>query len=316
VKADPAKIQAVKDWPLPKNIKELQSFLGLANFLRRYIQGFSFLTAPLTSITDQQSASFPWQNWPEDKKKALEDVKHALTSSPVLTLPDFAKPFDVRTDASVLGTGGVLMQQPGHVIAYTSHKFSPAERNYHTTDQELLAIVRACKEWRCYLEGSEVNLITDHQPLTYLKTKQDLSRRQARWSEFLSRFNFKIVYSPGSGNVADPISRSPLLALVRQAVSGLLAVVTRSKRVRIDAPPSPPQPEAPALPNPTVPSLENDTRPLPPAHPTALKQQILAAYNSDPLMSDRTYTDQFDMSEDGFYITSNGTVLIPNNAGF
>jgi len=126
-------------------------------------------------------------------------------------VPDRDRPFHVHTDASVVGTGGVLLQDE-RVVAYTSTKFTPAETRYHTGEQELLGLIRALQVWRCYLEGcEEAVLLTDHHPLIHLQTQPTLSRRQARWMEFLSRFPFVIMYTPGKGNVADPVSRNPLL---------------------------------------------------------------------------------------------------------
>jgi hypothetical protein len=97
------------------------------------------------------------------------------------------------------------------VVAYTSAKLSKAERNYTTTEQELLGIVCALEEWRCYLEGAQrtVKIVTDHNPLTYLREQKTLSRRLVRWVQFMARFDHVILYKPGSGNVADPVSRHP-----------------------------------------------------------------------------------------------------------
>jgi ribonuclease HI len=116
----------------------------------------------------------------------------------------------VWTGASLEGTGGVLLQS-SRVVAYTSAKLSKAERNYTTTEQELLGIVRALEEWRCYLEGAQhtVKIVTDHNPLTYLCEQKTLSRRLVRWVQFMARFDHEILYKPGSGNVVDPVSRHP-----------------------------------------------------------------------------------------------------------
>jgi len=143
--------------------------------------------------------------------KAFQEIKKLLVTAPVLAIPDLNKPFQVHTDASVVGTGGVLMQE-GRVVSYTSPKFAPAEFNYGTPEQELLGLVRALQVWRCYLEGApNCELITDHHPLIHLQTQSNLSRRQARWMEFLSRFPFVSKYAKGSTSVADPVSRNPLL---------------------------------------------------------------------------------------------------------
>ena len=218
VRVDPDKMAVVQKWPVPKTVKELQGFLGLANYFRRFVRNYSTIAAPLTSLTQRANAdAFNWDKWSEKGPEliAFLELKKALTSAPVLALPDLNSTFEVHTDASVHGTGGVLIQK-GRVVAYTSSKFSSAEYNYTTGEQEFLALVRALQVWRCYLEGSpEVLLVTDHHPLVYLQSQSSLSRRQARWMEFLSRFNWKIVYRPGKDNIADGISRThPLMALM------------------------------------------------------------------------------------------------------
>ncbi|KAJ9514787.1 hypothetical protein QJQ45_028458, partial [Haematococcus lacustris] len=155
---------------------------------------------------------YNWAVFAGAELAAFNALKQALCSAPVLALPDFTKAFVVCTDASLLGTGGVLMQE-GRPIAYTSKKLSPAETRYTTGEQELLAIVRAVREWRCYLDGAvNVAIETDHNPLIYLQTQTTLSRRQTRWMEELSRYKYEIKYKPGVHNVADPISRNPALA--------------------------------------------------------------------------------------------------------
>ncbi|KAJ9523472.1 hypothetical protein QJQ45_007163 [Haematococcus lacustris] len=212
IAVDPAKVQVIKEWPVPTSLKELQAFLGLANFFRRFIAGYSTIAAPLTHLTGEKvAAGTNWQQLGEPALRAFNALKQALCSTLVLALPDPNQPFEVWSDASLVGTGGVLLQG-GRVVAYTSHKFSPAQMKYTTGEQELLGIIRALQEWRCYLDGAvHVTIVTDHNPLIYLKTQTNLSRRQARWMEFLARFNHHIEYKPGKGNVADPLSRNPAL---------------------------------------------------------------------------------------------------------
>ncbi|KAJ9514002.1 hypothetical protein QJQ45_021113 [Haematococcus lacustris] len=212
IAVDPAKVQVVKEWPTPRNLTDLQAFLGLANYFRRFISNFSSLAAPLTNLTSKQvAAAYDWEHFGGAELEAFNALKEALCSAPVLALPDFSKPFVVCTDASLVGTGGVLMQD-GRPIAYTSKKMSPAETRYATGEQELLGIIRAVREWRCYLDGAvDVTILTDHNPLIYLQTQPNLSRRQVRWMEELSRYKYEIKYIPGATNVADPISRNPAL---------------------------------------------------------------------------------------------------------
>ncbi len=207
LKPVPTKVNTVRDWQVPTNQREVRQFLGLANYLRKFIQGYSSMAAPLIELTKLDIA---WQ-WGPPQQAAFEQVKQALTTAPVLRLPDFNLPFEVVADASLNGTGAVLMQEH-QPICYTSSKFTPAERNYTTGEQELLAVYKALKEWRCYLEGAKgLTLVTDHNPNTYLSTQPSLSRRQARWMQFFSRFHYEWQYRPGRLNVADPLSRSPAL---------------------------------------------------------------------------------------------------------
>jgi len=212
VKVDPLKVAVIAKWPVPKNLKESQAFLGLGNYFHKFVNHFSTMVAPLTALTSKDTArQYMWDDWGQAELTTFEQLKEALISAPVLVVPDRDQPFQVHTDASVVGTGGVLVQG-GRVVAYTSSKFTQAEVNYATTKQELLALVRALQAWRCYLEMcTETELLTDHNPLVYLQTQKMLSRRQARWMEFLSRFPFVIKFTPGRTHVADSVSRNPLL---------------------------------------------------------------------------------------------------------
>ena len=180
---DPSKVEAVADWEQPKDVKGIRSFLGLANYFRKFIQGYSTMVASLTRLT-RNAVSFEWS---DACQQAFEAVKLALVQAPVLATPDFGQPFTVIVDASGEGIGAV-MEQDGHPLAYEGRKFTPAERNYTVGEQELLAAVHAMKVWRCYLEGGRCTLVTDHNPNTYLKTVGTLSRRMTRWVEYLERF--------------------------------------------------------------------------------------------------------------------------------
>lgn len=206
IKVDPAKISCIRDWPRPTNVHELRSFLGLANYFRRFVMAYSIRAAPLTKLTGKNSQ---WE-WTDRCQQAFEGLKYDLTHSPVMISPDPDKPFEVITDACGTGLGAVLLQD-NKPVAFESRKFNPAEQKYTTTEQELLASVHAMTVWRCFLEGATggITLVTDHHPNTCLPTQPMLNRRQARWSELLQRYHFKWVYRPGRQNVADPISRIP-----------------------------------------------------------------------------------------------------------
>jgi len=209
ISVDPQKIAIVKDWPTPQNVHELRAFLGLANYFRRFIQGYSAIALPLTNLLKHD---YKWgsDTWTPGCQQAFNALKHALITAPILQPPDFNKPFTVVVDASEANhaTGAVLMQED-HVIAYDSKKFSPAEENYTVTEKELLAAIRALDLWRCYLEGPQFTLVTDHNPNTFFHTQAVLNRRQARWSDKLAQYNFEFKYVAGRSNVADPLSRAP-----------------------------------------------------------------------------------------------------------
>ena len=210
VKVDPDKVAAVATWEEPTNVPELRKFLGFANYFRKFLKGYAKHVAPLNTLLKN---GVNW-HWAAAEQAAFAWAKNALQTAPVLAMPNFAEPFEVRCDASGFGTGAVLMQGD-RAVAYLSKGFTAAERNYTTGEQELLAVVRALASWRCYLEGGAhpVTVVTDHQPLTYMPTKGHLSRRQARWSEFLSRFHLIWEHRPGRTNIADPLSRKPSLML-------------------------------------------------------------------------------------------------------
>lgn len=206
LKVDPAKTEVINTWPLPKNLTELRSFLGLANQFRRFIQGFATITLPLQSLLSPKTK---WPNpLPADAVLAFEQLKAHLTSAPCLTLPNYNLPFTIVADASDFAWGSVLLQQ-GRPVAFLSKAFSDAETRYTTTEKELLAVVNSVKTWRCYLEGQPVTLCTDHCPNTFFSTQPLLSRRQARWMETLSLVHHKWEYKAGRLNVADPLSRNP-----------------------------------------------------------------------------------------------------------
>lgn len=210
VQMDMEKVSAVLDWAIPKTVKDVQAFLGFANFYRRFIQGFSRLAYPLTQLTKKDQ---PFK-WTPKCQEAFNGLKKAFTSAPILLHFDPEKQVVVETDASDHVVAGVLSQydEAGalHPVAYFSTKMLPAECNYEIYDKELLAVIRAFELWRPELEGTEkpVVILSDHKNLEYFMTTKLLSRRQARWSEFLSRFNFKITYRPGGLNRrADALTR-------------------------------------------------------------------------------------------------------------
>ena len=234
MRPDPKKVAAVQDWPVPKSVYEVRSFLGLSNYFRKYIQGYSAVAAPLTDLLkgltkeDKQGKLLRWNrlppaqvermhadfasNWSDACEKAFQDLKAALTSAPVLALPDFSKPFELIADACETPAAiGSLLLQGGRPVAYYSRKLSGPELNYSVSDIEMLAVVASLKEWRCYLEGRPFTVVTDHKPNTYLDvaTNAHNVKRRAHWLDISCGFDYTWVYRPGRLNVADPISRAP-----------------------------------------------------------------------------------------------------------
>ena len=203
------KVKAIREWPTPTTVTAVRSFLGLANFYRRFVRNFSKIAAPLTSLL-QNDVKWSWEN---SQQQSFDSLKFAVSSAPVLSLPDESLPFVVTTDASGFAVGATLSQDHGkglQPIAFLSHKLNPAECNYPVHEQELLAVILALKEWRHYLHGNKFTVQTDHQSLRYLNTQPHLSARQIRWSEFLQQFDFQMEYKPGHLNAAaDALSRRP-----------------------------------------------------------------------------------------------------------
>ncbi|GJP76686.1 hypothetical protein CLOP_g7129 [Closterium sp. NIES-67] len=207
VHVDPKKIEAVRTWKTPENVKELQQFLGFANYYNRFVPQYAKIAAPLTNL---QKKNTPYK-WELQHQEAVEQLKQALTSAPVLILPDPERDYVIEADASDQAVGAVLMQDQGNglqPIANLSKKLHGAELNYPIHDKEALAIIIAFKTWRCYLEGRKTTVYNDHCSLKYLKTQPSLSRREVRWIDFLeTHFHYDIVYKPGRKNKADALSR-------------------------------------------------------------------------------------------------------------
>eukprot|EP00878_Enallax_costatus_P001624 GHUV01001775.1.p1 GENE.GHUV01001775.1~~GHUV01001775.1.p1 ORF type:complete len:1469 (+),score=368.37 GHUV01001775.1:420-4826(+) len=251
ISVDPRKVKIVQDWPVPTDASQVMSFLGLANFFRRFIHAYSSIAKPLHELTHKNAV---WK-WTSQHQAAFHMLKEKLVTAPVLKAPDFSNPrgFQIIADASDYCIGAILLQDD-HPIAFESKKLSPAQVNYVTAEKELLAVMHALTVWRCYVDGSKVTIYSDHEPLKYLKTKQTLLPREVRWSQFLERFDYTWEYRVGRLNAADPLSRvthssvdgSGTGSLTGKAVASetvldYLAALRSSSRVRkAKAPYSPP----------------------------------------------------------------------------
>ena len=210
IKPNPATIKKVKDFPLPKTIKQVRSFLGLASYYRRFVNGFAKIARPL----HDQLQTTKKISWTDEATKSFYTLKDKLTSFPILRKPDFSKPFEVVCDASILGLGAILTQrtEEGHEypIIFSIRSLHGSEKNYGISKLELLAVVWSVQLYRPYLLGSpfEVTIISDHSSLAGLLKTKTPSGILARWIEILSEYNFKIIYRKGRVNeAADFLSR-------------------------------------------------------------------------------------------------------------
>ena len=217
VATDPSKLDKVQNWPTPTSQKDVQKFLGLANYYRRFTQDFAKVAKPLHKLTEK-TTQFKWTLECQDSFTLL---KQKLTSAPVLAFPDFEQSFILDTDASDNGIGAVLSQVDPigreRVVAYASRTLSKPERRYCVTRKELLAVVYFINHFRPYLLGKEFNLRTDHGCLTWLFNFKEPEGQLARWIEKLQEYHFHIVHRPGlKHNNADAMSRIPCQQCGRQ----------------------------------------------------------------------------------------------------
>ena len=207
VEVDPSKVSRISDWPTPRNLTELRSFVGLCAYYRRYVPNFSAICKPLFELT-QKGVTF---RWGRAQEKAMSTMQELLTSAPILGYPLPVGKFILDTDASNIGLGAVLSQeQEGQerVIAYASKTLNKPERSYCVTRRELLAIITFVKQFHHYLYGAKFLVRTDHAALYWLLRKKDPEGQMARWITFLQDYHMEIQHRPGvrHGN-ADALSR-------------------------------------------------------------------------------------------------------------
>ncbi len=218
---DPKKISKVATWPIPTCKRDVQQFLGLANYYRRFIKNFADVARPLHRLTEK-TYTFAWS---EECQSAFEELRRLLTSAPILAFPDLSEPFVLDTDASGTGIGAVLSQvRKGRecVVAYASRILSKPERRYCTTRRELLAVVCFVRHFRPYLLGTSFTVRTDHGSLKWLYSFKQPEGQLARWLEQLQEYNFQVVHRQGKqhGN-ADALSRRPCQQCGRDCLGGI-----------------------------------------------------------------------------------------------
>ncbi|XP_036149749.1 uncharacterized protein LOC118647910 [Monomorium pharaonis] len=234
IQPNPNRIEKVKTYPVPRNPKEIKQFLGLVGYYRKFIKDFSKIAKPLTRLL-QKSSTFQWTN---EQQHSFESLKSKLITQPVLSYPDWNRPFVLTTDASNEAIGAILSQGTigkDKPLAFAFRTLNKAETRYSTTEKELLAIVWATKHFRQYLYGKKFTIVTDHKPLVWLMNVKDPNSRLMRWRLKLEEFDYKIVYKPGKTNTnADGLSRIPVNAidsyLSDEDIEHILSDIIKEKR--------------------------------------------------------------------------------------
>ena len=211
IETDPSKIQAIQNYPIPQTTTQLRGFLGLASYYRKFIKSFSKIAEPLNRLL-KKKVDYVWTT---NQQNAFQKLKDCLTTSPILTYPNFEEPFLIYTDASTIALGAILSQKDKdnkeHVIAYASRTLNPHEKNYSITELECLAVIWSIKHFHHYLHGQKFTIITDHSALTRLKNMANPTGRLGHWIIALNGYDFNVINRPGRvhSNV-DPLSRIQL----------------------------------------------------------------------------------------------------------
>lgn len=217
ISMDPRRVTTVAEWKEPTTYREVQVFLGFCNFYRRFIQGYSAIAAPLNALLkgSKNGTKSGEMDFGHKERQAFNQLKAAFKEAPLLRHYKPGLPVRIETDASNFAMAGIISQPDKegryHPVAFWSRKFTDAERNYGTPDQELFAIVESFKHWRHYVEGvaNPVEVLSDHHNLQTFMRQEKLNGRQARWCMFLSPFHFVIKHRAGKTNPADGPSRRP-----------------------------------------------------------------------------------------------------------
>ena len=207
---DPEKVNAILKWPEPTNVKQVWAFLGLGNFYRWFIKDYAVISHPMVDLTCKD-VIFNFSN----KEKALfKALKATFTTAPMLQYPDQDHEFHLKTDTSEFAIRGVISIKCDdgefRPVAYMSHSMTPPKQNYPIHNKEMLAIIKATEAWCHYLKATPYafKIHMDHNNLLYFTKSQNLSKRQAHWQQWMTRFLYQLIYKKGSQmHIADLLSR-------------------------------------------------------------------------------------------------------------
>ena len=217
IETDPRKVEAVKTWAIPKTVTDVRSFLGFTNYYRRFIKDYAKVARPLNALISGEIASKKKKmiEWNNECQKAFDELKKLCTSAPVLAYANYKREFQLHTDTSELGLGGVLYQKDDQgnqrVIAYACQSLTQTERNYPAHKLEFLALKWAITDrFHEYLYGGKFDVYTNNNPLTYILTSAKLDACGQRWVASLTSYDFGLFYKTGKTNMdADALSRIP-----------------------------------------------------------------------------------------------------------
>ena len=213
VSPDVKKVEAIRNMAVPQSVKEVRSFLGLTNYVSRFVPNYSDTTKPLRDLTKKETQ---W-TWTEEHETAFQKLKDMLTNTTTMRYFNPKAQTEVIVDASPHGVGAILTQrdtdeEENHVVAYASRALTDVETRYSQTEREALAVVWACEHFHLYLFGSHFTVTSDHKPLEgiFNKPTSHTNARIERWNLRLQSYDFTLRYKPGDGNPADFLSRHPV----------------------------------------------------------------------------------------------------------
>jgi hypothetical protein len=242
LKMDNYNVEKILNMPMPGTVKEVRSFVCLVGYYRRFIKDFATIARPLTELQSKDVCArlkkIPGQRnkfeLPEEVQEAVRKLKAKITEEPVMALPDFSKPFGMRTDASQYAIGGVLFQwdedNNEHPIWYASRILKAPERTWSASEREMLGVYEWMRYWRPYLWGRPFKAYTDHSPLTGIKTKKDITGRLTNMILKLQEYDFELIYTPGRINVvADALTRGPIVD--KEAAYRVIAMIERREEI-------------------------------------------------------------------------------------